>query len=71
MYFKLVGYNMELFVLCENLQEFDPTFPGGHSTFFQVGVCGPDIKSVGLANCYLPLKREACELKISNLGACG
>ena len=24
--------------------------PGGHSTFFQVGVCGPDFRSVGLAN---------------------
>ena len=23
---------------------------GGHSTFFQVGVCGPDFCSVGLAN---------------------
>ena len=23
---------------------------GGHSTFFQVGVCGPDFRSVGLAN---------------------
>ena len=23
---------------------------GGHSTFFQVGVSGPDFRSVGLAN---------------------
>ena len=29
---------------------------GGHSTFFQVGVCGPDFQSVGLANWYLPLQ---------------
>ena len=36
---------------------------------FQVGVCGPDFRSVGLANCYLPLKRGACELKFPNLGA--
>ena len=41
---------------------------GGHSTFFQVGVCGPDIRSVGLANWHLPLKRGACELKISKFG---
>ena len=54
--------------------------PGGTQLFFQVGVCGPDFRSVGLANWYLPLKRGACELKISkfglvnwkfpNLGAC-
>ena len=30
---------------------------GGHSTFFQVGVCGPDFQSVGLANWHSPLKR--------------
>ena len=30
---------------------------GGNSTFFQVGVCGSDFRSVGLANWYLPLKR--------------
>ena len=36
---------------------------GGHSTFFQVGVCGPDFRSVGLANWHLPLKRGACERK--------
>ena len=41
---------------------------GGHSTFFQVGVCGPDFWSLGLANGYLPLKRGACELKISKFG---
>ena len=43
---------------------------GGHSTFFQVGVCGPDFRSVGLANWHLPLKRGACERKISKFGAC-
>ena len=41
---------------------------GGHSTFFQVGVCGPYFRSVGLANWHLPLKRGACERKISKLG---
>ena len=41
---------------------------GGHSTFFQVGVCGPDFRSVGLANWHLPLKRGACERKISQFG---
>ena len=44
------------------------TTPGGHSTFFQVGVYGPDFRSVGLANRYLPLKRGASELKISQFG---
>ena len=54
---------------------------GGHSTFFQVGVCGPDFQSMGLANWQLLLKRGACERKIfkfwglvswkfPNLGAC-
>ena len=33
-------------------------------------MCCPDFRSVGLANCYLPLKRGACELKFPNLGAC-
>ena len=42
--------------------------PGGHSVFFQVGVCGPDFRSVGLANWHLPLKRGACERKISKFG---
>ena len=41
---------------------------GGHSTFFQVGVCGPGFQSVGLANGHLPLKRGACERKISKFG---
>ena len=41
---------------------------GGHSTFFQVGVCGPDSRSGGLANWHLPLKRGACERKISKFG---
>ena len=41
---------------------------GGHSTFFQVGVCGPDFRSVGLANWHLSLKRGACERKISKFG---
>ena len=31
-----------------NTYMYDPR--GGHSTFFQVGVCGPDFRSVGLAN---------------------
>ena len=53
---------------------------GGHSTFFHVGACDPDFRSVGLANWYLPLKRGGlvnwnfpnlvtCELKISKFGA--
>ena len=41
---------------------------GGALNFFQVGVCGLDFQSVGLANWYLPLKRGACELKISKFG---
>ena len=41
---------------------------GGHSTFFQVGVCGPDFRSVGLANWHLPLTGGACERKISKFG---
>ena len=54
---------------------------GGALNFFQVGVCGPDFRSVGNANWYLPLNEGACELKISkflgfvnwkflNFGAC-
>ena len=43
---------------------------GGHSTFFQVGVCGPDFRSVGLANWHLPLKRGLVSGKFPNLGAC-
>ena len=42
--------------------------PGGHYTFFQVGVCSQDFQSVGLANWCLPLKRGTCELKISKFG---
>ena len=42
--------------------------PGGHSTFFQVGVCGLDFRSVGVANWHFPLKRGACERKISKFG---
>ena len=41
---------------------------GALNFFFQVGVCSQDFRSVGLANCYLPLKRGACELKISKFG---
>ena len=41
---------------------------GGHSTFFWVGVCGPDFRNGGLVNWSLPLKRGACELKISKFG---
>ena len=52
--------------LVEFLRLFKPGW--GALNFFQVGVCGPDFRSVGLANWYLPLKRGACELKISNFG---
>ena len=41
---------------------------GGHSTFFQVGVSGPDFRSVGRANWHMPLKRGACERKMSKFG---
>ena len=41
---------------------------GGALNFFQVGVCGPDFRSVGLANWHLPLKSGACERKISKFG---
>ena len=51
---------------------------GGVLTFFQVGVCGPDFRSVGLANWYLPLGVWAenfqiwglVSWKFPNLGAC-
>ena len=54
---------------------------GGHSTFFQVGVCGPDFRSVGLATWHMPLKRGGLwaenfqiwglvSWKFPNLGAC-
>ena len=49
---------------------------GGHTTFFffrYIGVCGPDFRSVGLANWHLPLKRGEGELvsgKFPNFGAC-
>ena len=42
--------------------------PRGALNFFQVGVCGPDFRSVGLANWHLPLKRGAWERKISKFG---
>ena len=45
-----------------------PRGGGGTQLFFQVGVCGPDFQSVGLANGHLPLKRGACERKISKFG---
>ena len=45
-----------------------PNSGGGALNFFQVGVCGPDFRSVGLANWHLPLKRGACERKISKFG---
>ena len=41
---------------------------GGHSTFFQVGVCSLDFRSEGLANWHLALKEGACELKMSKFG---
>ena len=54
---------------CQSLLVEFPEMPGGAlKTFFQVRVCGPDFRSVGLANCNLPLKRGACELKISKFG---
>ena len=43
---------------------------GGTQSFFQVGVCCPDFRSVGLANWHLPLKRGACERNISTFEAC-
>ena len=43
--------------------------PRGALNFFQVGVCSPDFRNLGLANWYLPLKEGACKLKI-HLGAC-
>ena len=44
-------------------------YPGGGTQFFfHIGVCGPDFRSVGLANWHLPLKRGACERKISKFG---
>ena len=51
---------------CVNIANVPPG--GGHSTFFQVGVCGPDFRRVGLANWHLPLKRGACERKFPNFG---
>ena len=42
----------------------------GALNFFQVGVCGPDFRSVGLANWCLPLKRGLVNWKFPNLGAC-
>ena len=40
--------------------------PGEALNFFQVGVCGPDFRSVGLqTDICLSLKRGACERKIS------
>ena len=47
---------------------FKGCYPGGHSTFFHVGVFGLNFRSVGLANWHLPLKRGACERKISKFG---
>ena len=41
---------------------------GGELNFFQLGVCGPDFRSVGLANWHLPLKKGAWEQKISKFG---
>ena len=41
---------------------------GGGTHFFQVRVCGPDFRSVGLANWYLSLKEGACELKVFKFG---
>ena len=41
---------------------------GALNFFFQVGICGPDFRSVGLGNWHLPLKRGACERTISKFG---
>ena len=43
---------------------------GGGTQLFSGRVYGPDFRSVGLANWHLPLKRGACERKISKFGAC-
>ena len=60
-----------------NFQRFRPTRnftttdPGGHSTFIQVGVCGPDFQSDGaceLIMCFW--KRGLVNWKFPNLGAC-
>ena len=42
----------------------------GHSTFFQVGVCGPDFRSEACELIFASDREGACELKISKLGAC-
>ena len=44
---------------------------GTQHFFFQVWVCGPDFRSVGLANRFLPLKEGSCELKFSKWGEGG
>ena len=63
---------LSVFEACINFwnlyQVWESLSGGGNSTFFQVGVCGPDFRSVGLANWHLPLKRGACERKISKFG---
>ena len=41
---------------------------GGHSTFFQVGVCGPNFRSVGLGKLTIASEKGACEWKISKFG---
>ena len=54
---------------CDQTRVYEADAQGGGSQlFFQVGVCGPDFQSVGLAKWYLPLKRGACELKMSQFG---
>ena len=71
-------WDQALPIFCVKSNHLDVTFlcilhmwsssGGGALNFFQVGVCGPDFRSVGLANWYLPLKEGACELKISKFG---
>ena len=53
------------FMLWKNKNSAQPRWA---LNFLQVGVCGPDFQSVGLANWYLPLKEGAYELKISKFG---
>ena len=53
---------------CDRIQE---VVPGRHSTFFfffQVGVCGPYFRSLGLVSFSLSLKRHLVNWKFPNLG---
>ena len=70
-----------IYTVCLNWITTCSMIGGGHSTFFQVGVCGPDFRSVGLANWHLSLKKGGLwaenfqiwglvSWKFPNLGAC-